>query len=119
MGNQANDNIVMFGDLNSDLFIANNNKLIDTMMLLNLFNVISKPTQITNHSNTLLDPIIISGTMNYIYYDVLRIPSQISDHDVSVALLRYPKSVVDSFKREVWLFNKVYKQNIYRKTRNS
>ena len=74
VGYQVNDNIVILGDLNSDLFIANNNKLIETMMLLNLANIISKPTGITAHSNTLLDPIIISDTMNYIYYDVLKIP---------------------------------------------
>ena len=60
MGYQVNDNIVILGDLNSDLFIANNNKLIETMMLFNLVNIISKPTRITAHTNTLLDPIIIS-----------------------------------------------------------
>jgi hypothetical protein len=74
---------VILGDLNSDLFIANNNKLIETMMLFNLVNIISKPTRITAHSNTLLDPIMISDTMNYIYSDVLKIPSEISDHDAS------------------------------------
>jgi hypothetical protein len=41
---QVNDNIVILGDLNSDLFITNNNKLIETMMLLSLANIISKPT---------------------------------------------------------------------------
>jgi hypothetical protein len=34
MGYQVNDNIVILGDFNSDLFIANNNKLIETMMFL-------------------------------------------------------------------------------------
>jgi hypothetical protein len=67
MGYQVNDKIVILDDLNSDLFIANNNKLIETMMLFNLVNIISKPTRITAHSNTLLDLIIISNTMNYIY----------------------------------------------------
>jgi hypothetical protein len=90
MGYQVNDNIVILGDLNSDLFIANNNKLIETMMLFNLVNIISKPTRITAHSNTLLDPIIISDTMNYIYSYVLKIPSEISDHDASVAFLQCP-----------------------------
>ena len=47
------------------------------MMLFNLVNIISKPTRITVHSNTLLDPIIISDIMNYIYSDVLKIPSEI------------------------------------------
>ena len=58
MGYQVNNNIVILGDLNSDLFIANNNKLTVTIMLFNLINIISKPTRITGHSNTLLDPII-------------------------------------------------------------
>jgi hypothetical protein len=98
------------GDFNSDLFIANNNKLIETMMLFSLVNIISKPTRITEHSNNLLDPIIISDTMNYIYSDVLKIPSEISDHDASVAFLQWPKSVVGSFKREVWLYDQVDQQ---------
>ena len=63
------DNIVILGDFNSDLSIANNNTLIETMMMFNLVNIISKTTRITDHSNTLLDPIIISDTINYIYSD--------------------------------------------------
>jgi hypothetical protein len=49
-------------------------------------------TRLPVHSNNLLDPIIISDTMNYIYSDVLKIPSEISDHDASVAFLQCPKS---------------------------
>jgi hypothetical protein len=110
MGYQVHDNIVILGDFNSDLFIANNNKLIETMMLFSLVNIISKPTRITEHSNNLLDPIIISDTINYIYSDVLKIPSEISDHDASVAFLQCPKSVAGSFKREVWLYDQVDQQ---------
>ena len=116
MGYQVNDNIVILGDLNSDLCIANNNKLIEIMMLFNLANMISKPTRITAHSNTLLDPIIISDIMKYIYSDVLEIPSEISDHDASVAFfLHCPKSVAGSFKREVRLYDKVNQQTIIEK----
>ena len=110
MGYQESDNIVILCEFISDLFIANNNTLIETMMMFNLFNIISKTTRITDHSNTLLDPIIISDTMNYIYSDVLKIPSEISDHDSSVAFLQCPKSAAGSFKREVWLYDKVDKQ---------
>ena len=61
---------MILGDFNSDLSIANNNTLIETMMMFNLVNIISKTTRITDHSNTLLDPIIIiSDTINYIYSD--------------------------------------------------
>jgi hypothetical protein len=53
--------------------------------------------------------------MNYIYSDVLKIPSEISDHDASVAFLQCPKSVSVSFKREVWLYDKVDKQKFIEK----
>ena len=76
------------------------------MVLFNLVNTISKPTRITTHSNTLLDPIIISDTMNYIYSDVFKIPSEISDHDASVSFI-------------AWLYDKEDKQFFFRKTRNS
>jgi hypothetical protein len=46
------------------------------MTLFNLEkNVINKPTRITAHSSTLLDPIIISDTMFSIYSDVLNVTS--------------------------------------------
>ena len=89
---QVHDNIVILGDLDSDLFIANNNKLIETMMLIILVNIISKPTRITERSNNFLDPIIISDTINYIYSDVLKEPSEISNHDASVGFLRHNNS---------------------------
>ena len=64
MGYQVNDNILILGDSNSDLFIE------------------------LDHSNTLLDPIIVSDTIYYIYSNVLKEPSEISNHDASVAFLR-------------------------------
>jgi hypothetical protein len=106
---------VILGDFNSDLSIANNNTLIETMMMFNLVNIISKTTRITDHSNTLLDPIIISDTINYIYSDVLKEPSEISNHDAS----GFFTSVAVSFKWEFWLYDEVNKQTFIKKTRNS
>ena len=57
-------------------------------MMFNLVNIISKLTRIIDHSNTSLGHIIISDTINYIYSDVLNEPSEISNHDASVAFLR-------------------------------
>lgn len=48
------------GDLNCDLFITHNNKLIDTMDLYILRNIIVKPKRVADHSNTLLDPLEVS-----------------------------------------------------------
>ena len=57
---QINENIVVTGDLNSDLLNYNNNKLIEFMNTYGLVNVIDKPTRVTEHSSSLLDPIINS-----------------------------------------------------------
>ena len=65
----ANENIVISGDLNSNLLNANNNKLVDLMTTFNFRNVIVKPTRLNN----LLDPIIISDTMTPLFSDVFEI----------------------------------------------
>lgn len=64
MAFEINPNVVITGDMNSDLFNTQNNKLSEIMTLFNFKNVISKPTRITAHSSTLLDPIIISDTIS-------------------------------------------------------
>ena len=73
------------------------------MNLFNLTNVIEKPTRITEHSSTLLDPIIISDSVHYSYSDVLKVPSDISDHDASIIFIECPKFQI-SFQR--WLYER-------------
>jgi hypothetical protein len=68
---QVNENIIITGDLNSNLLCSNNNKLIDLANIFNLKNVIDKPTRISGNTSTLLNPIIISDTLNCNYSDVL------------------------------------------------
>ena len=60
--------------MNSDLMSLNSNKLIDMMKLFIFKNVIEKPTRVTNHSRTLLDPIIVNDTINYVFFDVFKLP---------------------------------------------
>jgi hypothetical protein len=84
----------------------NNNKLIDMMRLFNFKNVIEKPTRVTNHSRTLLDPIIVSDTINYVLSDVFKLPDNISDHDASVVILKCSKNISRSLKREIWQYQK-------------
>ena len=110
MGYQINCNIVITCDINSGLFKINNNKLIDTMNMFNFRNIIDKPTRVTDHSSTLLDPIIISDTVNFLYSDVLKIPSEISDHDAPVVFIEFPNIKCRSFKREIWLYDKTDKE---------
>ena len=103
-GYQMNENIVITGDLNSDLFKVNNNKLLEIMNTFYLQNVIEKATRVTEQTSTLLDPIILSDTVSCVYADVLKIPNEINDHDAS--FIECPLATPSSFKREVWLYDK-------------
>jgi hypothetical protein len=76
------------------------------MNLFNLTNVIEKPTRVTEHNSTLLDPIIISDSTYYSFSDVLKIPSDISDHDASIFFLDGSIFQTRSFQREVWLYER-------------
>ena len=115
MAFEINPNVVITGDMNSDLFNTQNSKLSEIMTLLNLKNVINKPTIITAHSSTLLYPIIISDTMSSIYSDVFNVPSEISDHDAAVAYIECPNCTTISFKRELCLYNRIDKETFQQK----
>ena len=103
-------NIILTGDMNSDLFKQTNNKLVDIMNLFNLKSVTDKPTRVTNHSSTLLDPIIINDELNCIYSDVLEVPPEISDHFAAVAFFECSKPIYKSFSREIWLYERTDKE---------
>ena len=103
---QISDKIVLVGDLNSNLLASQNNKLKEIINLFNLINVIDKPTRTTDFSRTLLDPIILSDNINYLYSDVLDIPRSVSDHDAAFCIIECPKSLCSVFKREIWQYDK-------------
>ena len=100
---QVNENIIITGDLNSNLLCSNNDKLIDLVNIFNLKNVIDKPTRIIGNTSTLLDPIILSDTLNCNYSDVLKIPRHISDHDAAIAFIKCLKASSKSFTRVIFL----------------
>ena len=78
------------------------------MRLFNLKNVIEKPRRVTDHSRTLLDPIIVSDTINFVNSDVFKLPDNVSDHDASVVTIQCSKNISRSFKREIWQHQKNY-----------
>ena len=105
MALQVNENIIITGDLNSNILCSNNNKLIDLVNIFNLKNVIDKPNRISGNTSTLLDPIILSNTLNCNYSDVLKIPRHISDHDAAIAFIKCTKATSRSFTRDIWLYD--------------
>jgi hypothetical protein len=73
--------------------------------IFNLKNVIDKSTRISGNTSTLLDPIILSDTLNCNYSDVLKIPRHVSDHDAAIAFIKCPKATSKSFTRDIWLYD--------------
>ena len=102
--------LLIVGDLNSDLFVRENNRLLDTINLFNLTNVIKKATRVTDQRRSLLDPILISDTLSYTFSDVFDVPRSMSDHDAAVVYLLCPHKESSSFKRRVWLYDKTNRE---------
>ena len=67
LATQFNENIVLVGDL----FCVNNNNLVDIMNTFVFNNAIDKPTRVTENSSTLLDPIILSDSLNSLILFIL------------------------------------------------
>ena len=100
--NQYNS-ILLAGDLNEDLMNPNLHHLKDIIALNNMINIITLPTRITEHSSTLLDPIIVTDNLDILNSGV--IPVDVSDHLLTFVHFRLGYKRHTSFKRRVWLYN--------------
>ncbi|PJE78081.1 hypothetical protein CI610_02987 [invertebrate metagenome] len=98
-------NIIITGDLNIDFLKPIRGDLCDILSNYNLTNVITEPTRQTDTSSTLLDPIIVSDTVNVVFSDVIEIERTISDHDAVFAIINIPVKIKHYFKRKVWLYD--------------
>jgi hypothetical protein len=84
------------------------------MRLFSLQNVREKPTRVTNHSRTLLDPIIVSDTINYVDSDVFKLPNNISDDDASVVTIQCSKNISRSSKKDIWQYQIIITKSLKR-----
>ena len=50
--------------------------------------------------------------MHYSFSDVLKVPSDISDHDASIIFIECPKFQIRSFQREVLLYQRTDHENL-------
>ena len=50
--------------------------------------------------------------MHYSFSDVLKVPSDISDHDASIIFIECPKFQIRSFQREVLLYQRTDRENL-------
>ena len=99
---ESNPNIIIVGDLNQYLLLANDNQLANIMSLNNLTNVINKPTRITDTLSTLIDPILVPDTVRVLYSDTLDIANYISDHKATFMTISFMEIFQTCSKRKVW-----------------
>ena len=84
-----NKPVYILGDLNCnslDLIIPESQTLIEFCQIFNLSQVVTKPTRLTDNSESLLDVILVSNANQVLESDVLI--SSISDHDLVYMKLR-------------------------------
>ena len=100
----GSQSIVILGDLNEDLLNPRLHHLQDIIDTFALEQQISEPTRTTEHSATLLDPIICSPSLGVNGSQVL-VP-YCSDHCPVACYIKLEKPKTRSFKRRVWLFDR-------------
>ena len=96
--------VIIVGDLNEDLLNPNCKHLRHLMLLNNLSNVITVPTRVTHLTATLLDPILISDSLNSLNEGTIDVPSEISDHRCTYIYLPFTTVENPNVKRKVWLY---------------
>ena len=98
-------NVIITGDLNIDFLKNDRSELSNILSQYNMTNVITEPTRRTVTSSTLLDPIIVSDTVDVCFSDVIEIERTISDHDAAFVVINIPVTIKRNFKRRIWLYN--------------
>ena len=102
---EETDNIILNGDWNVDFLRPLPHVLNDLLNLYGLRNVIKEPTRFGLSRNSLLDPVLISNSIETIDNGVIPIERQISDHDGVFVIISSPILSQTSFCREIWLYN--------------
>ncbi|MEW8544911.1 MAG: reverse transcriptase family protein [Candidatus Thiodiazotropha sp.] len=96
--------IYILGDFNSNMYIANNNKMRDLIQEFNLKQLINEPTHFTEHSSSLIDLILVRNENNVLMSEVADtfIPNQIRYHCPTILLLKFLRPIYKTFKRRIW-----------------
>ncbi len=103
---EISNNIVVVGDINEDQLNVRNHKLKDIMLVNTMKNVIVSPTRITDTTSTLIDPIMVNQDQHILKCGVLDVPSDISDHKITFAIIPFEINSDVSYTRSVWNFKR-------------
>ncbi len=104
MVSDISNNIIVVGDVNEDQLNDHNHKLKDILLTNAMKNIIVSPTRVTETTSTLLDPIIVDQEQCILKCGVLDVPSHISDHKITFAIIPSDINSNTSYKRSVWNF---------------
>ena len=74
------------------------------MQLYDLSNVILEPTRISILSESALDPIILSGSIEAIESGTVEIPSELSDHYGTYTVLKMCNPLPGKYTRNIWSY---------------
>ncbi len=105
-GTEITPNIIILGDINEDQLNLSNHKLRDLLSLNNMNNIITEPTRITDSSETLLDPIAVSDTINIYDSGIFVTDKVISDHFGTYAYIQIDVQNSIPYKRRMWNYKR-------------
>ena len=100
------NNLVVIGDLNIDFFQQLPPPFYDLITTKNLINVITEPTRICSTRKSLLDPILITDSIQLLEQGTLPVENTISDHEATFAAFKIPTYINHAYTREIWLYSK-------------
>jgi hypothetical protein len=103
-----NSHIICFGDLNNVVMVNLPTTINDIDAVNGLFKIINKPTHVDKHASniSLLDPILITDSIQAIDSYAIEIDRKISDHDVTYVTIKYGFSNQKTYQRTVWDYKK-------------
>ena len=107
-------NVIVLGDLNEDLLLANNYNLKNGMLLNSMQNVINEPTR----GRVILDAIIVNFDQIVLDCCVLSIPPEVSDRNATYIEIPFEYNVRNIFKRKVWLYKYAHYSELENKINN-
>ncbi len=105
--NTSVNNIIITGDFNINTLTQPNSKIDNLIASYNFTQLISEPTNFTEHSQSLLDLIIVKNIHTVLTSFVADpfIPDLTRYHSPIVIVLTFPKPEHTSFKRHIWKYD--------------
>lgn len=103
---EVSKHIILVGDINEDQLSTTSNKFKHVTMINNMTNVIKEPTRVTEHAQTLINPIVVTTEISVYDSGILKTPQEISDHYGTYVYISSNMPSAAPFKRKVRNYNR-------------